>query len=129
MTPMTRSPTGVLPIAGVPKFKLPSEFSPGLDRLSSIAVALLANGGEVALKGGELTLQGGEVARKVGDMGRKEGDKGCWSSCFLALDRVGGSAAAGYLFSLRAADMRGRGSSMGEVCGENASSTAVSLIR
>jgi len=56
ITPIIRSPTGVLPMTGAPKFKFPSEFSPGLDRLSRIAVALLANDGDMALKGGELTL-------------------------------------------------------------------------
>ena len=113
---MARSATGALFNIGVPKFKLPSKFSPGLERLSRIAVALLAKEGEVALKGGEL-------APKDGDVGLNAGERGLSSSNLRDLICVGAFVTGEYLFSdVERAVEGNEGSRGGEVWGEVTSS-------
>lgn len=122
ITPIARSATGALLIVGVPKFKLPSEFSPGLERLSRIAVALLVKEGEVVRKGGEL-------APKDGDVGLNDGERGLSSSSLRALIWVGALVTGEYLFSEVEVKMEGsEGSRSGEVWGEETSSSGSDVL-
>lgn len=113
---MARSANVALFSVGVPRFKLPSEFSPGLERLSRIAVALLEKEGEVGLKGGEF-------APKDGDVGLNAGERGLLSSSLRDLICVGALVTGEYLFSdVEGAVEGNEGSRRGEVWGEVTSS-------
>jgi hypothetical protein len=119
---MARSAIGALFNVGVPKFKLPKECSPGLEKLSRIAVALLVKEGEVARKGGEF-------ATKVGDVGLNDGERGLSSSSLRALIWVGALVTGEYLFSeVEEKAEGGEGSRRGEVWGEVASSIVSDVL-